>query len=737
MTFNRNIYASNNLVLVNTAVDSNAIVFLSNSSYYGRFISIKDSAGAASASNPIYISTVSCNYFEDTSISSYLIQQPFGVLTFAAAASNLWTIQNTFAFSMPTPTMANLDSPSVSTILCKDTLASVGPASIMTVKNPYLYLNGSNATSNLPIPDPFVISNINGGNINLEGVSSYINIESVLSFVSGGVSLPGYSANITYSVDSNHTSWNFADGTDASAYISQIIYDGNQYIALQGYDTGISSYDDILEVTVNTYNYNFSVLTSVNGSNWTNRYTTVFAFDNDIPIFGNSALKMAYGRLSDGILYYVIIASSFTYNSLGSVYWSTNLVNWAINTNIIYPLGEGYPITSIIYTPEYGSNFIIAERQSTLDYRNIYYTISDITSANPLAIPPYQGGMPPGQGPAYPDNMTINNIAISSNGVILVSGIGFGGGVYRQVVYCSKEGRPAPEFSSALTSGQDTFGAGTSVFEVDTTFRIRDVYINQNTTEEVGLPNIIYVGSNTPGNPLVYYTYDPIDAQSNFSFIPRSEFGFSEEITTVNSVSHYGSNIYFSLDYIVVPYIDAVGFQTSNLAALKYTNNLLDTFAFIAKSNAGISGTVSPPITTNPRLKISGNLQTNFLSLNSNNIYASANSLYQNSTPINPIGAYVEFLYNPTVTSNTATYPLYLGTLSNFNNGWWESRSKYAPILNGIILQPGYSLLVTDAYNLNGNVLFSNTNITNIPLYSNIYNSSTPNANASYQLTVA
>ena len=78
------------------------------------------------------------------------------------------------------------------------------------------------------------------------------------------------------------------------------------------------------------------------------------------------------------------------------------------------------------------------------------------------------------------------------------------------------------------------------------------------------MPNIIYVGSNTPGNPLVYYTYDPIHAQNNFSFIPRSEFGFPGEITTVNSVSHYGSNIYFSLDYIVVPYIDAVGFQTSN-----------------------------------------------------------------------------------------------------------------------------------------------------------------------------
>lgn len=724
MTFNRNIYASNNLVLVNTAVDSNAIVFLSNSSYYGRFVSIKDSAGAASATNPIYISTVSCNYFEDTSISSYLIQQPFGVLTFAAAASNLWAIQNTFAFSMPTPTMARLDSPSVSTILCKDTLTSVGPASIMTVKSPYLYLNGSNATSNLPIPDPFVISNINGGNINLEGASSYINTESVLSFVSGGVALPGQT-NITYSVDSNHTSWNYADGTDDSGYISQIIYDGNQYIALKGDDTMLVAVDS-LGNTITTYNYNFSVLTSVNGSNWTNRYTTVFALGNDIPIFGNSALKIAYGTLSDGLLYYVIIASSFTDTYLGNVYWSRDSVTWANNTNIVI----GNPLTSILYTPSFGSNFLITERQGQ------FHVISDITSANVFATPAYIIQIPPYAGTMYPANMTINNITNGKNGAILVSGIGNTNNTYMQEAYISTANSQIPVFTSVLISGTDTFGTGTSSFELDTTFRIRDVYINQGTDEEEGLPNIIYVGSNTPDNPLVYYTYDAIATQSTFSFIPRSNFGFSTDITTVNSVSRYRSNIYFSLDFITVPYTDPVGFQTSNLVAVKYTNNLENTFAFIAKSNAGISGTVSPPITTNPRLKISGNLQTNFLSLNSNNIYTSAHSLYQNSTPINPIGAYVEFLYNPTVTSNTATYPLYLGTLSNFSNGWWESRSKYAPILNGIILQPGYSLLVTDTYNLKGNILFSNTNITNIPLYTNIYNSNTSNS-ASYRLTVA
>lgn len=182
MTNKRNIIASNSLVLVNTAIDSNAIVLLSNTSF-GNIVSVRDFTGNVRSNIPIYISTVGTVNFTNTSYSNFLIQQPFGSMSFAATGSNSWSVLNTFAFNTPTPTAISTSAINVSSILFKDTYVP-GHASVLNVDS-VLKIDGSNVLSEdisgnggsggpLVIPDPLIQQSIFASTITVYDISGQI-----------------------------------------------------------------------------------------------------------------------------------------------------------------------------------------------------------------------------------------------------------------------------------------------------------------------------------------------------------------------------------------------------------------------------------------------------------------------------------------------------------------------------------------------------------------------------------
>lgn len=149
------------------------------------------------------------------------------------------------------------------------------------------------------------------------------------------------------------------------------------------------------------------------------------------------------------------------------------------------------------------------------------------------------------------------------------------------------------------------------------------------------------------------------------------------------------------------------------------------------------SNSVFSPSESNVRLTVSGGIQTNFLNLvdqttspQTTQISVSCNTLYRNTYPISPVGAYIEFGYR--VQTNVfsreyalTVYPLYLGTLDDIWNGWWSTTSN--PVfasgngfVNGYILLPGFALMAYDTANLTGNLVWASSNRTTMPLYLNV-----------------
>lgn len=135
------------------------------------------------------------------------------------------------------------------------------------------------------------------------------------------------------------------------------------------------------------------------------------------------------------------------------------------------------------------------------------------------------------------------------------------------------------------------------------------------------------------------------------------------------------------------------------------------------------------------RLNVSGTVATNFLTLNDqaqpqqSKLSAQNNILYRNSYPINSIGAYIEFetasqLGAGSGQNITMVYPLYVGILSNLQNGWWDTTVQsplYADsstgYVSGIILLPGFSIIVNSGPNFSGSNYINTSNTTSLPVY--------------------
>ena len=258
--------------------------------------------------------------------------------------------------------------------------------------------------------------------------------------------------------------------------------------------------------------------------------------------------------------------------------------------------------------------------------------------------------------------------------------------------------------------------------------------MNQGTPAESDLPKIVYFGSSSSNDKApIYYSYDTAsDFRTQQNFQTFSNLWVDFNINNVYSVFQHQGSLYLATDgnsgNLII--LDSNSFATSNLGT-KRTNNLTTAYSYVIIDNFSFSVT-----TTSQNQNIfnnSGTLTTTFLTLSNttNTIISSSNNiLYRNNYAINPVGAHIEFR-DPL--SNFSIYPIYIGSLSDFNNGWWDKTSTKN--VSAFIIEPGYKILVYENPNYTPPLICSVVNSTLNPIYSIVYNITKPYSNASYILT--
>ena len=700
MTSNKNIIASNSLVLVNTAIDSNAIVLLSNTSF-GSIITVRDLTGDVRSNIPIYISTVTSVQFVNSLDSNFLIQQPFGSLSFAAAGSNKWSVLNTFAFNTPTPTAVSTPVVNISSILFKDIgINSYGRASVLNISS-FLQLDGSNVVGGgdegdgdeepVVIPDPLVQQSIFASTITVSGSNVQLTPTKSYSFYVTGVKDPFEPSSTNIRTSQNGSNWsNFSVefingfGTDIKA--------NNNYIVFAGFaNIGVTTDLQIHFITGN----------SVETRN---------IYQVDFGVSSNAFLKYEQG--SDG--YHSIL---FNNSSNTMLLYTSNIATtseWSVNDSMTNLSGA-----AVSFITGYSNIYIVCSTNTAYTFSNIADTYIQSTTFT--------------QGNGFDDDLSISKIIYSPvDSVYLINGRSSS----QQRTYWSLNGK-------SWGTGNDAFPVGV-IPPIPQIFKTKDMYINQGTPVEEGLPRIIYVGTNdNPGDPLIYYSYEQdITKQSNFKFIIPLAADIITSVNSINLQSQFANNaIWIGTGNATTgsSRITLDNFLQSNIG-VKVTNGLSETYS-ILPPYVGVS------LDPNTRIETSGTLKTSFVTFSNSDqpknqtLSASNRTLYRNKYPINPVGGFIEFSYNPFGEIGLASYPLCVGTLGAFSNGWWQTLPFQSdelvtiPYVYGFTILPGYSLLVRDGNNLTGNTLCSNTNLTSFPIYSNVFNSANTYLSGSYRLS--
>lgn len=689
MPDNTLIYANKNIVYVNTAIDSNAIVFLSNASYFGQTVTIKDSAGKAGPSNIIRITTCNDVSYLDPTLSNLTIQQPFGYLTFTASSEKKWSLANTFAFDTMF-TSATINTPNLNTILYKDTFSN-GSISIMSVNNNNLLINNQPIqninTTPIEITNPLITNTIRASNI----IINTSNTSNTLYF-SAGYNTSFNNVQVSYDT----SSWSAATVNFNNGFASKILHVNNHLIALGGIE---------IEVEENVaYNYYWQIKTSFNNINWITRKTELFSQNSLIPILNNVLFDIKY---ANG--YYVLLTGikSTDYSSL---YYSTNLNDW-ISINDTTPLGfcKSFEIDS-------NNNVFIG------DITTLYiYNLEQKVLNNYPLIAQYN------DLPIY-----IDKIKYLDSQNYIISG------------YTSNNDSGKRKITSTIDSLADIYSAvklnqrlTDESFITNNNFTVNDIYVNQNTPNEVGLPTILYVGStSTNNNTCIYYTFCNINDQSNITPINITSEGYF--LSNIYSIYYYNKQLFLASDGLAgstVAPLNLIILDSNTIngsgTPFKRDNNLITTYSYQIIENYS-------PINSN-LLNISGKMTTNFLSLSNislssslpnQTISSSNNILYRNNYAINPVGAHIEFRDS---SSNFSTYPLYIGSLSNFNSGWWDKTTTKN--VSAFIVEPGYYLRAYSEPNYTLPLICSVSNTTQNPIYSNVYNINNSYSNASYILT--
>jgi hypothetical protein len=702
MTNNKNIIASNSLVLVNTAIDSNAIVLLSNTSF-GSIVNVRDQTGNVRSNIPIYVSTVKSVNFTNTADSNFLIQQPFGSLSFAATGSNSWSVLNTFAFNTPTPTAVSTPVINISSILFKH-IGTAGRASVLNISS-FLQLDASNVGGSgggdsepVVVPDPLVQQSIFASTITVSGSNVQLTPTKSYSFYVTGVANPNFASFSNIRISQDSLSWaNFSVeftngfGTDIKTI--------NNYIVFAGF-ANITSTSTDLQI-------HFIVNNSVQTRN---------IYPIGFEVSSNAFLKYEQG--SDG---YHSILFNDVLNETTILLYTSN-----IETTSTWSENDDSSITNLFGT---ATSFITANNYYVLCGGNTECTFSNIESA-PTSLTSFT------QSSGFDTNLFINKIVYSPvDDIWLINGKDTDA---QQRTYWSDDGKIWATQNDAIPPG--AFAPG---------FIANDIYINQGTSVEEGLPRIVYVGTNllNPFAPIVYYSYEQdIKQQSNFHYIVTNPGpGFISGINSISLQLQFGSN---SL-WIATNSVDAGSsqltvdnFLQSNIT-VKLDNGLSKTNSIVAPYIGLLS------IDSNTRVETSGTLKTSFVTFSNSDtgqaknqsLSASNRTLYRNTYPINPVGGFIEFLHNPNNDVSLVSYPLCIGTLGAFSNGWWPTNPVGDPYVNsfpyvfGFTTLPGYSLLVRSGNNLTGTILYSNTNLSLQPIYLNVFNSGNTFLSASYRLS--
>jgi len=704
MTNNKNIIASNSLVLVNTAIDSNAIVLLSNAPF-GSIVNVRDQTGNVRSNIPIYVSTVKSVNFTNTADSNFLIQQPFGSLSFATTGSNSWSVLNTFAFNTPMPTAVSTPVLNISSILFKDIgVNSYGRASVLNISS-FLQLDASNVGGSgggdsepVVVPDPLVQQSIFASTITVSGSNVQLTPTKSYSFYVTGVANPAFAgvSNIRISQDSvlwSNYSVEFTNGFGTD------IKTTNNYIVFAGF-ANITSTSTDLQI-------HFIVNNSVQTRN---------IYQTEFEVSPNAFLKYEQG--SDGY-------HSILFNSSG------NETTILLYTSNIETTSEWSENNDINITALYGTatSFITANNYYVLCGGNTAYTFSNIASA-PISFTSFT------QSSGFDTNLFINKIVYSPvDDIWLVNGKD---NEEQQRTYWSDDGKIWATQNNAIPAG--AFAQG---------FKTNDIYINQGTSVEEGLPRIVYVGTNllSPSAPIVYYSYEQnIKQQSNFhSIVTNPGGGFISGINSISLQSQFGNNSLWIAT-------NSAGAGSSQLTV----NNFLQSNIVVKRDNdlSKTNSIVAPyigllSIDSNPRVETSGTLKTPFVTFSNTDtdegknqtLSLSNRTLYRNTYPINPVGGFIEFLHNPDTDKSLVSYPLCIGTLGAISNGWWPTKPVGDPYANsfpyvfGFTTLPGYSLLVRSGNNLTGTILCSNTNLSLQPIYSNVFNPANRYFSASYRLS--
>ncbi len=188
--------ASTSLVLVDTT-NTSSIVYLSTLQNPGTLITIRDSAGFASANSSIHVSTTTGVSFFDSNFNTlgYRIVQPYGTLTFTPRTSNVWALVNSFAFSNSSNALIN--TVTASTIVTNFFFQSNGFLSSQQGYFSTIAINKPTANYNIDVDGTINASSffLNGqpfvtdGNISTLNASS-INVNGRLNFAGGLSTFP-------------------------------------------------------------------------------------------------------------------------------------------------------------------------------------------------------------------------------------------------------------------------------------------------------------------------------------------------------------------------------------------------------------------------------------------------------------------------------------------------------------------------------------------------------------------
>lgn len=697
MTSNRVIHASTNIVYVNTAVDSNAVVLFSTATYFAQSVSVRDIGGKAGPSNTISISTI--RGVTIPSLTPVKLLKPYDSFTFTAPSAQTWELGNSFAYNT-VGLNANIKQPQLSSIVFKDLQ---GNASIFNVSNTMIQLNRSNiqlaGNETVTIPDPLIQKSIHASTIDVIGSNLISSQPSLFA--------TGYTNTNIYNI---HSSYNGSNWNTYPVYFSG------------GYGTDI-------KITSNA---------------------TIFLGFEQAPeySFGYTNLRLYY-TLGYSIQTYIIeLIASYTYQTQGGILQYEEDIDG--NYLILYNDNTNVDTNSRLYS---GSNLITSAPDvfntgslsvlngSTLAVGKKRFVVGTINSIGNILLvidnietTTYDGegatiisGNVVGLENNVDDNLIVNKVQYSKvDDVFLISTNDINTNDFKV-------------FSIDSTSAINTFPTNNLIKDSSITFGFtaNAIYINQGTPDEANLPRIVYAGSNQLGTgAFIYYTYSQdIKNQSNFQYI-SAPLGITDinirSISLFSNVLYFGNTGNFTSGIFTA---DSNSFLTSNINVK--TSPLQNVYAL----NSGISLIQNAKylMDSNVRLSISGTLETNFLTINTQQVSVSSADLYSGNYIMTPVGATIEFAIRNTDTGvllSLVSYPLYSGTLDNFENGWWSpSYVSLGYYVHGFTVQPGYKLIVNADHNYTGDILCHIINTTQLPIYSNVGTPLNNYSRASYVLS--